>query len=455
MCSGLAFSPFTTAVKGVVAGALASPEVLTSPAWYTAAASSLVPMLMGPTMMCGSSCAAAMSASIMMMLDATQINAWMPYMQPQVDEMLLMMGMEGVTLDLTGLALPSSLGASVGSLPYCFCGSTVDWAGFITWAGTTAYDQVVSLVSGTMDPSQIQAAITGGSDALVQTVLADDFIFCAGTCKATVAAITVDIANMAAPLLSTAAPLLGALTGMGGPLDLSSFFGASFVNQVTAAMNTGCFCDSSTDWNGVYTELQAAGMTMLGMSTGGTTDPMALLDSFFNTISACAADAPAEEEAVVFQATMTGSVDDFPTESMCQKFAANLEVSVDKVACSVRAASVIFQAVVKVEGLLEIGAVTAKVAELSTPAAVEEALDLAAQGITVTEVAPVTVAAASTFSPPPPPPAEESSGLSTGAIIGIAAGGGAAVAALLGILAYCMCCKKKPAPDYSGKAVSA
>jgi len=158
-------------------------------------------------------------------------------------------------------------------------------------------------------------------------------------------------------------------------------------------------------------------------------------------------------QEVAFTAKMSGTVETFPLEAVCSKFAARVEVAVADVACSVTAGSVIFEAKVKVTGVLSEGRVTAAVASMATPAAVEDALDLEALNIEVTEVLPPTTNEPEVLPPSSPP--EEESGLSMAVIVGIAIGAGFAVAVVVGIVAYCMCCKPKKGAYDDKKTVRA
>jgi len=248
------------------------------------------------------------------------------------------------------------------------------------------------------------------------------------------------VASLLGPIFTALAPLSLELG------SLASLFGSSFVSQATAAMDSGCFCSSTTDWGALYDSMQASTLALL--QGGDISQLLGMMDTFFNTITTCPAAASAVPTEVAFTAKMSGTVETFPLESVCAKFAASVEVAVADVTCSVTAGSVIFEAKVTVSGLLAEGKVTSAVAAMSTPAAVEEALELEELGVTVAEVLPPT--STTYYASPSPPP--EDSGLSTGVIIGIAAGAGVAVAVIVGILAYCMCCKKKGGGDAYPKA---
>jgi len=428
LCGGTgSMTALTTKARGYVTQAISNMAILSDPSWYMTVAKDIVPFVMGSTMACSSSCTAAMSASLGVMLEPAMVNYMLPYASSMMPDEL--------PLDLSGLVIPTSLTANVAALPYCMCGA-IDWTGLITWVETTAMPAVTSIISGlsTGAVPDLKGLVV---DTILPELLAEDFLVCSGTCEATIAAITVDVASLIGPVFTALAPLwyeFGAI---------SSLFGASFVEQVTNAMDSGCFCSSTTEWGVLYDAMEAGTMAFLG-GTGG--DIQAMIDAFFSTITTCPAAAEAVPQEVAFTAKMSGTVETFPLEAVCSKFAARVDVPVEDVSCSVTAASVVFAAKVKVSGVLSEGKVTAAVASMATPTAVEDALELEELNIEVTEVLPVT-SVVYYPSPSPPPPADDDGGLTTGAIIGIAVGGGVAVAIMVGIVAYCMCCKKGAGSD--------
>jgi len=128
LCGGEgSMAALTTKARGYFTQAVSNVARLSDPSWYIAVAKDIVPFVMGSTMACSSSCTAAMSASLGVMLEPAMVNYMLPYASSMMPDEL--------PLDLTGLVIPASLASNVAALPYCMCGA-IDWTGFITWIET-------------------------------------------------------------------------------------------------------------------------------------------------------------------------------------------------------------------------------------------------------------------------------------------------------------------------------